>query len=74
MGLGPNRPHEDKDPRFLFVRPTIRGIPEIMVWRILMFMWSFGLLFGLGVLGAVALSSVVELLASYLLGGVHAVV
>ena len=23
-------------------RPNIRGIPEIMVYRILMFMWSFG--------------------------------
>ena len=27
----------------LALRPTIRGIPETMVCRILMFMWCFGL-------------------------------
>ena len=39
---GPKRPHKHKDLTFWFQGPIQGGIPEIMVCRILMFMWLFG--------------------------------
>ena len=40
--LGPKRPHKHKEPTFWFQGPVQGGIPETMVCRTLLFMWSFG--------------------------------
>ena len=34
--------YEHKDPEILVRRPNVRGIPEIIVPRILVFSWPFG--------------------------------
>ena len=41
---GPKRSHKHKDLTFRIPRPNTRGLPEIMFCRILMSMWSSGLL------------------------------
>ena len=39
---GPQKPTSTKGSDFMIPTPIMRGIPEIMVCRMLMFMWSFG--------------------------------
>ena len=55
--------HRHEDPTFWFKRLNISGIPEIMFCRILMFMWSLGLL---GLLFRVAASGLQQATGSFL--------